>query len=103
MAVSGLQGIHEFPEIGCDITCVCAVFSLGEYVCIFDRLFKGAQDSSRKVKNDSLVGKISYSHETATRKAGSVLLQRVRRGFTKERVIHVSQAVWGRLSGERCI
>lgn len=28
--------------------------------------FRGAQDSSKKVKNDSLVGKINYSHETAT-------------------------------------
>lgn len=28
--------------------------------------FRRAQDSSKKVKNDSLVGKISYSHETAT-------------------------------------
>lgn len=72
-------------------------FFLGEYVCIFDRLFKGAQDSSRKVKNDSLVGEISYSHETATRKAGSVLLQRVCCRFTKERVSHVSWAVWGRM------
>lgn len=35
-------------------------------VCIFDRIFKGAQDSSERVKNHSLVGKISYSHEAVT-------------------------------------
>lgn len=39
---------------------------LGECVCICDGIFKGAQDSLKKVKDDSLVGKISCSHETAT-------------------------------------
>lgn len=35
-------------------------------VCIFDRILKGAQDSPKRVKNHSLVGKISYSHEAVT-------------------------------------
>ena len=33
---------------------------------VFDRILEVAQNFSKKVKNHSLVGKISYSHETVT-------------------------------------
>lgn len=57
------------PETGYKITCVCAgffFFFLGESVCIFDRIFKGAQDFSKKVKSCNLVGEINCSHETVS-------------------------------------
>lgn len=65
MAVDDFCGIHEFWEIGEKITCVCAVV-FPKSVYIFDRILEVAQNFSKKVKNQSLVGKISYSHETVT-------------------------------------
>lgn len=63
LAVDGLQGIDELPKTGYKIT---SFFPSWGNVCNFDRIFKGAQDSSKRVKNHSLAGKISYSHEAVT-------------------------------------
>lgn len=35
MAVGGLSGIHKFPEIGDEITCVCAVFFPPWGMCLY--------------------------------------------------------------------
>lgn len=76
-------------------------FLLRASVCISDRMLKAAQNSSKKVKNHSLVGKISYSHETVTTRQ-EVSCREYTVG-TKQGVLLVSWALCGRLGGEGCI
>lgn len=57
----------NFLKLDLKLHVLCSFFFFLENVFVsLIGFFRGAQDSSKKVKNDSLVGKINYSHETAT-------------------------------------